>query len=144
MILQLIYWAVLCASCGYAAWRGGTPERAGAAIMAIGSVLSVVVTSDMGVRFRGAEIGIMIVDAAVLVAFLAVALRSDRFWPLWAAAFQAIAIATHVAAVANPAVFWFAYALAQGFWAYPMLLAIVIGTWHRNQRQSRTEDARSC
>jgi hypothetical protein len=112
--------------------------------MAIGSVLSVVVTPQLGVRFRDAELGIMIVDAAVLVAFLVVALRSDRFWPLWAAAFQAVAIATHVAAVANPQVFWFAYALAQGFWAYPMLLAIVIGTWRRHKRQFQAEDAKSC
>ena len=144
MILQLVYWTVLAASAAFVFWRGGTPEKAGVAIIGIGSVLSVIATSELEERFRSMEWGILLVDVAVLVALLAVALRSDRFWPLWAAGFHVIGVVTHVATLVDPDIVSYAYALAQGFWAYPMLAAVVIGTWNWHKRISRQDDARSC
>ena len=136
MVLQLIYWAALGACLLYAFRRGGAPERLGITIIAVGSILSVIVASGFAARFRTVEWGILLVDVGVLIAFLAIALRTDRYWPLWAAGFHTIGVATHVATLADPDVVSRAYALAQGFWAYPMMIAVAIGT-RNHQRRSR-------
>ena len=80
----------------------------------------------------------MFVDLAVFVGFLWVALRSERFWPLWMAGLQLTAILGHVLKAIDVELFARAYAAALVFWAYPMLLVLAIGTW-RNQRRTRRE-----
>jgi len=128
MILQIIYWSFLAACVSYA-WRyGGGSERIGAAIIGIGSLVSVAASSPMTVRFRSVELGIFVTDVVVLAAFLLLALRSERYWPLWATGFHVVGVATHTAIIIDPKIVPPAYAIAQGFWAYPMLVAIVLGT----------------
>ncbi|MFN3945312.1 MAG: hypothetical protein ACK4K7_10315 [Allosphingosinicella sp.] len=128
MMLQILYWTTLAACLLFALKRGGADERIGAAVIAVGSLLSVGAAAAPNGRFQAAETGILIVDLAVLAAFLALALRSERFWPLWATGFHLVAVVTHGAMMVSPGVVPRAYALAQGFWAYPMLFAIAIGT----------------
>ena len=140
-MLQLIYWLFLGTCLAYALWRGGRPEKAGVGIIAVGSILSVIATSDLGARFRTVEWGILAIDVTILVAFLALALRTDRFWPLWAAGFHAIGVATHVATMVDPDVVSRAYAYAQGFWAYPMLIAAAIGTRNHHRAAIATRSA---
>ena len=40
------------------------------------------------VDYSGLETSDLIVDTFVLVSFVLIALRSDRFWPLWVAGLQ--------------------------------------------------------
>ena len=122
------YWLFLACCAGYAMLRGGQPERLGGIILIAGSVLSWAGASREAVRFHGMENGILLIDLAVLAAFLTLALKSDRFWPLWVTGFHLVAVLTHLALLADPTVVPRAYALAQGFWAYPMLIALAIGT----------------
>ena len=71
----------------------------------------------------------MLVDAGLLLYLVWLAMRSDRFWPLYAAGFQVVGTTIHVARFADPNIFHAAYAFAQVFWAYPVLLALAAGTW---------------
>lgn len=136
MILVLLYWVSVSATC-YLAWRSGGPdERRGAAILLIGSILSVIACSPLPRRFQGGEPGLLAVDLAVLLSFVTLALRSTRPWPIWVAGFHLVAVATHVAVLAQPLILPRAYALAQGFWAYPMMLALGWGCW-RHEGASR-------
>lgn len=134
MILQIIYWAFLAACFGYAFRYGGGPERVGAAIIGIGSLVSVAASSDFVLRFRSVEPGIFATDIVVLAAFLMLALRTERYWPLWATGFHVVGVATHTAIIVDPKVVPPAYAIAQGFWAYPMLVAVVMGTVAHRRR----------
>jgi hypothetical protein len=136
MVLMLLYLAVLVAVCSYAGWQGGWPERAGAAIIFIGSVLSPVMASHT--EWQSPEFGIFIVDLLVLAAYVNLALYSDRFWPIWVTSFHLIAATIHVARLADPSVAALAYANAEAFWAYPMLVGIAIGTWNHRHRQAST------
>jgi hypothetical protein len=125
-LLFLFYLIVLISSCVYAIRLGGPSERYGATIMLVGSFL----TAAAGLFVSGwhnTEVGVMLVDLAVLAAFLTLALTSDKYWPLWTSAFQVIGVATHLARFVDPAIIPRAYSIAQGFWAYPMLVALVIG-----------------
>jgi len=133
-LYQLVYLFALVAACSYAGWAGGWSERAGAAIMVMGSVLSLVVASHE--EWQSPELGIFIIDLLVLAAFVNLTLYSDKFWPIWVTSFHLIAVIIHVASLADPTVAALAYASAAGFWAYPMLAGIAVGTWNHRRRKS--------
>ncbi len=136
LIIQLLYLFVLVAVCSYAGWQGGWPERTGAAIMFVGSILTVIAATTFYPGWNTPEAGIFIVDLLVLAAFGNLALYSDRFWPIWVTSFHLIAVTIHVASLADSSVAALAYANAQEFWAYPMLAGIAIGTWNHRHRQA--------
>ena len=126
-ILILIDLITLLSSCAYVFRVGGRFEVYGAAIIIVGSFMTPIVGYLVGSRWQSTEYGVLLVDIAVLAAFLMLALRSDKYWPLWTTAFQVIGVATHLARFADPAIIPRAYSMAQGFWVYPMLVALVIG-----------------
>jgi urea transporter len=127
-ILPFVFLATLIATCWYAVAQGGQSERWGAAIMFFGSVLSYPAETLLGSGWKSAQYGVLAVDVLGFIALLALALRSKRFWPLWATSFQLIAVVTHFATMADRSILPLAYAIAQPFWGYPMLLALALGT----------------
>ena len=49
----------------------------------------------MASRYSQMEAGVLIVDLATFAGFTFVALRSDRFWPLWVAGLQLTTLMSH-------------------------------------------------
>jgi hypothetical protein len=90
MLPVQIFYAILLACCLYAAFRGGAPEKVGAAIFAIATILSTLAMSGRGYRYEWLEEGVFIVDLATMVALVGLALQANRFWTLWVAALQII------------------------------------------------------
>ena len=76
---KYIFWALLLATCGYALWRGRKYEQLAAVICIAASVISVLARAPLHQRYAGLELGDLLVDTVVLLAFLAIALRSDRY-----------------------------------------------------------------
>jgi hypothetical protein len=137
-MLNSVAFAALLIGCCYYAWRrGGPPEQLGAAILAVGSVLTLAVVSAPVSRFHSIEIGILLVDLAALAGFLVLALCAERFWPLWVTSLHAIGTTGHAVKLADPEVMGWAYHFALAFWSYPMLLLIVLGTWNHQKRLAR-------
>lgn len=101
--------------------RGEKLTACGLVLAAIGSTLSN--TS----RYTHLETGILVIDALLFLALVGIALRSDRFWPLWAAAFQMIAVFVHIATIAKTDDYAWAYAIAVNFWSYPVMYALIGG-----------------
>lgn len=132
-LLPIIYWTVALSCTVIAFARGGKDERAGATALFVASVASAFAVWTIPVVRRLAPIQttIFFIDVVLLLWFMRLALRSERFWPLWAAAFSLIVVATHLAHYASPAIVPRAYILAQAFWAYPTWAAIMMGTLHR-------------
>lgn len=137
MLSIQIFYLVLALCAGYAFVRGGSPERVGAAIMVAASVLSSLLLSASTARFVSVELGIFFVDVATLVAFFALALRAERYWPLWVTALQIIAVGGHAVKLADPDTVRGAYAFLMAFWSYPMVLLLALGTWRHQQRLVR-------
>lgn len=126
MALQFIFTLVVFACCGAAFWKGRDSERWTAAALLVSAAGSAALqTSD----FWQPESGILIIDLVLLTYLMALAMRSDRFWPLYAAGFQIVGTMIHIARIADDSVWQSAYATAQIFWAYPVLLALAAGTW---------------
>jgi hypothetical protein len=140
MITLTIFWIVLIGIVSFVLRHGGQPEKVGLAIMVSGTVLSSLVVSAMSVRFTSVELGIVLVDMVMLVALFLLAMTSTRFWPLWATSFHCAGVTTHLAASMSENALTNAYALLQGFWAYPVLFTLFLGTWtHRHVKQMESD-----
>jgi hypothetical protein len=135
-IHKYIFWALLLLTCGYALWRGRKYEQLAAVICIAASIISVLARAPLHQRYAGIEVGDLIVDAAVLLAFVTIALRSDRFWPLWVAGLQLTLSLSHLFKVIQPNLVPIAYAAAERFWSYPTLIIIAIGAWRQHRRHA--------
>jgi hypothetical protein len=129
--------ALLVACCLYAFWGGGGPERLGAALYALSVALTIVSASAPPVRWQSVEVGVFIVDVLVLVAFIILALRANRFWPIWVSALLGLGVLGHLARWAGPDVIPWAYAAVLSMWSYPILLLIAAGTLAHRRRLKR-------
>jgi hypothetical protein len=134
MLNTIVYLVLLIACCLYAGLRGAAPERIAAAIIAVGSILTYAVMPTAATSYNDVRLDAFLIDLACLVGFLILALRAERYWPLWVTALQIIEIAGHGVKLADPDVIRRAFAFALAFWSYPMLLLIALGTWRHQVR----------
>ena len=136
--LAYFYLAYITTCSAYIFWRGGAPERAGILIAIIASIASnLAILASVGLRFQQVEIGVFVVDLVTMGAFLALALYADRFWPLWVAGIHLVGLATHAAMLLSPTVVPWVYAWIQAFWAYPIVVLMVIGAVRHQKWLSR-------
>lgn len=133
----ILYWTLLILTCGYALYRGGRYERIVAAVCVVGSLATVAVNSPLSRLYADVEGGALLVDIAVLAAFIAVALISDRFWPLWVAGLQLTTSVAHFLKAIDPDLVPMAYGLAVRFWSYPILIILFVGAWRGHRRLQR-------
>lgn len=96
MSVYVAIWILTFAAFGCAGWFGRWPERAGAAVLLIGTLLSTPVQDLMLGDFRW---GVAALDAAAFVCLAVLALRHDRIWLILAAGLQLAVVMTHVAAL---------------------------------------------
>ena len=122
--LQLLFTVAILGACGVALWRGGWPERTAALAIFAASSATPFVESSL---FASPEYGILAVDVMLLGWLGALALLTDRFWPLWATGFHLVGTIIHVARMVDPTVVPPAYAIGQVFWSYPVLAALASG-----------------
>ncbi len=127
----------------YALTRGGRDERYVAIICAVGALVTSLVISPLAERFEGLEIQVLLVDIAVLTGFVAVALRSTRFWPLWVAGLQLTTLMGHLFKQLQSGLIPEAYAAALNFWAYPIVIILGIGTFRTQLRRGDYEPVAS-
>jgi hypothetical protein len=124
----------------YAFWNGRRDEREVGIVLVLGVIATHLVISPLKTRFASVETHVFAVDLIVLVGFLWVALRSERFWPLWIAGLQLTAIMGHMLKAVDVHLFSKAYAAAMVFWSYPIVLILAIGTWRSHRRFMRNND----
>ena len=139
----LIFWAILLLTCGYALWRGRKYEQMAATICIAASVISVLARAPLHERYSGVEVGDLLIDTTVLLAFVAIALKSDRFWPLWVAGLQLTISMSHLFKAIDANLLPLAYAAAERFWSYPTLVIIAIGAWRQHRRYMIQTDSQA-
>jgi hypothetical protein len=139
MLSPYIYHAMLIVVCAYAFLAGRSDERSAAAICLIATIATRLVLSPLTSRYSSVEAGVFIVDFLVLAGFTAIALRSDRFWPLWVAGLQLTTILAHLLKAVEFDLMPEVYAAAARFWVYPILIILLIGTWRAQHRDAFPE-----
>ena len=129
---QYAFAIVLLLTCGSVLWFGRESERWTAIALVSAAIASLLAQTS---KFFQPESGILLIDLALLGYLVWLALRSDRFWPLYAAGFQIIGTLIHVARLTDDSIFHAAYATGQVLWAYPVLLTLAVGTWFEGRRK---------
>jgi hypothetical protein len=70
------------------------------------------------------------------------ALRSDRFWPLWVAGLQLTSSLGQILKIVQPDLLAMVYAASLASWSYVILLIIAVGTWRGRRRLEQSDDDR--
>lgn len=111
------------------AWvRGGRPERTGAAVLLLDSLVSSVLFRwDIDQIYPNA----MVKEGACLVVIGWLAFRSERWWPIAMTAALCLVILTYVLRLLDPALSHFAAASARVGLAYLIDLILLIGVFER-------------
>lgn len=105
---------------------GGIDEKIAALVLVVAVFATNIVTDG---SYDHTETNVLVVDISVFFGLLVLALRSDRFWPLWAAAFQLVATMVHIGSISQTGDFSWAYYFALTFWSFPVFIALMAGTW---------------
>lgn len=131
----LVFNLVLLATCGYALFAGGAPERWTATVFVTGALATFAVPDFYpSGPYRQVEPILLAIDAVMLCALVVVALRADRYWPLYVSALHLITLAIHGVKAVDPSLVPWMYAGASGKIAYPMLLMLAFGALRHRQR----------
>lgn len=124
----MIFWLLASSSCGFV-WLYGDAEGKKAAGLFVVAVLFTWIAQSFDTQWRQTHWPLLTVDTGYLIAAYAFALRSDRFWPLWIAAFQLLTVTSHLATMVAPDFVPTMYSAIATFWVVPLLLSMVSGVY---------------
>lgn len=124
---QQVWFVALMLVSALALWRGGWPERLVATLWAAGWFISRGVYNYD--NWIDPQWSVLMVDLVLLAVFLVLAMKTDRNWLLFAAAFQLLNVITHVAMIIDDSVRARAYVYGLIIWSYMVLFAIAAGAW---------------
>ena len=135
-----LFVSLLLGSCGYALLNGKTDARIVAAVSIVAVFLTWAVQSPNRSSYSSIEWGVFLVDLGTFVIFTFVALKSDRFWPLWVSGLQLTTILGHLLKGFDSALLPLAYSAALRFWSYPILIILIAAVWKTNHGDSSREE----
>jgi hypothetical protein len=125
---QIIFFAVQAVTCLYAFRRGALPERSVAGMMAVAALATVASPVRPHISYYTVELPVLTIDLVFLGCLCILAARADRFWPMWVAALQLLAITVHGVRLYDTQLLPSVYSAAVGLMAYPMMALLVVGT----------------
>lgn len=124
LILILVLMLLLLCS-GYAAIAGGTSGRIGAALN-IGATLATYLVLEVD-SWSATNLPVFMVDVLMMIALFWLALKSEAYWPIWAAGFHLITVTGHAATMISPDFKWSLYYYFHGMWAIFVQMSMVWG-----------------
>lgn len=130
----LLFYALLVIA-AFAAWLiGGRAERQVAAMLVAATLASKLVAWSLYGHFADFETALFAIDMALLAGLLAVALTSDRYWPLWFTPLHAYTVVAHLGRWINPGTFPAVYMSNTALMADPGLILLIIASWRHRRR----------
>ena len=114
---------------------GGLPEKYASTAFGLSFLAEYIWNNIVGFPgFRTFSLVRLGLDAAILLVLVLIALKANRWWPIWLSALQLIVVAGHVAAYlkipAVSGVYWGMTALP----AYPELIILLFGIIRHKKR----------
>jgi hypothetical protein len=129
-----LFLAFLLVATGYAAWRGGGPERTMAAIaltmVGADHLLHVFVPPE----FASLDTGHLAIDLFGAAATIALALFAYRFWPMCIAVLHMLPLLAHTSRMLDARMQPAVYLTMQVATSWPVPLILVLATWRHRQR----------
>lgn len=132
--------------CAFALLKGDQPERVAGGALVIAWLATLAVHRDtVPIGYASTALLVMAVDVGLLLLLLGLSWRTDRNWPIWAAAFQSIVVLVHIVTLVDLRIRAIAYLSAQTVGTYGVLISLAIGTfWAWQTREAirpRDDDA---
>ena len=97
MSLEIIAVVAVFAAALLAFGFGGRDEQ----LAAIGFLAATLATRMITAEYQHVEYGVLAVDFGLLLGLLALVLTSDRFWPMYATAFQLVCLLVHIGSLTS-------------------------------------------
>lgn len=116
---------------------GGRPERQVAVMLVAATAASKIVAWQPFAHFGRFEPLLFAIDLLLLAGLSHVAMRSDRYWPIWLTALHAYSLVAHIARVLIPTTTLAVYLANSALTADPGLVLLMIGSWRHHRRQKR-------
>jgi hypothetical protein len=128
------FYAIQSLVSAHALIRGGSPERAAGGTLIIAAVASSAAQVIVGMDFNRLAWTLLAIDVVLSIVVLVIAALADRFWPIWLASLQVLAVANHGVRAYDAAILSYVYWLIAGKIAYPMLAILFVGTQRHHRR----------
>ncbi|WP_158213639.1 hypothetical protein [Sphingopyxis witflariensis] len=132
-----LFLAFLAIAVGYAAWKGGGPERVMAAIAVamVGSdqILHIFVPTN----FATVDTGHLAIDLFGAGSTVALAMFAHRFWPMCIAVFHLVPLLAHMSRTFDMALHPAAYLTMQVATSWPVPAILILATWRHQHRLAR-------
>ena len=136
MELPYYFFGTLLLVSAYALTRGGAPEKIVAAFYVSAYIVGFVSTRAVDGLYVAVIGSVLIVDLCLAAALIAVSLYANRYWTMWAASLQIVAIFAHFAMLILPGVVSGAYAVTLLIWSYASLPLLLAATYRHQIRIS--------
>ena len=137
--MPIVFVSLLVSSCLYALIRGGAPERVAACLLVSATAASAITLTLSSERYLQTEVLTMWVDVLLALGFVALALRAQRYWPMWIAMIHIDIVAFHLimfSSETGPLSYW----MMQAAWSYPAPIVLAVGTYRHRLRLARYGD----
>jgi len=115
--------------------KGGADEKVAVATLIFGSAATLACYALSRRNFVDPVPLLFVTEAAVLAILLILAYRSSRFWPLTIAALQIASFLALLTPLTNENLVSYALGVAQGLWAYPQMLILVLAAIRYSNRK---------
>ncbi|MGV1681787.1 hypothetical protein [Sphingopyxis sp. NJF-3] len=132
-----LFLAFLAVAAGYAAWRGGGPERTMAAIALTMVGADQLLHAFVPPSFASLDTGHLVIDLFGATSTTLLALFAHRFWPMPMAVLHMAPLLAHMSRFLDVALHPAAYLMMQvaTSWAVPPIL--ILATWRHRRRLKR-------
>ena len=133
ILRSAFYVGLLAGGCTFAIRCGGAPERIVAWVIVATFVADPVLHLLLKPRFDGVDPTHVIIDLARFAGLAFVALRANRFWPIWLSAFQLLALGAHLAKAMDLTIHPVIYGAMEAMWSYGILIGLIVVTRHHRR-----------
>lgn len=137
-MLPIAFDIILVICCAYTFRFGGRAGRWCVWLIVFTTLLTIIAATVGSPRDHVVPM-MVVADVTFLIGLVLLALRSNRRWPIWMAAFQLNCVLAHVVGMLAPKMVSPVYYAMATIWGIPTLLVMVIGTMLdvRHERNAR-------
>jgi len=119
--------AVMIAVCAFALLKGDEPERIGGSMFALAWFASLLIQGDG--ELYDIQWGIFYIDLVLLAVFAGLSWKSRRAWPVWACAFQLLAVMGHIMNMTDMRPPVASFLAVVNLSAYGVMACLAVGTF---------------
>lgn len=144
VVVDILFWLILACCLAATVVFGRRTERYFVFMLVAGSIATLV-ANRTGAEHGGRLNIITLIDWIILAVAWVLALRSDRYWPIWFAAMQSLAVLTELASWQAEGVPHQIFLNMAAFWSLPGLIVLTGGTildWRKRASASLVAPAR--